>query len=182
MLEHQFARGLVLGVEGIQTDFAPVQIELLEEFAGHGNFVGFGVHDRAAQVMLAGHRYGRQHRMASAVPRLLAIQNDEFVRRSRPADLFLYPQENFFQSIVVHVLHETAEGGLAGSRVDWLLLLADAQSAALGLTEALGEFGEVFLAPWRAAPVSQHSDGHQAPERIKSDALAVIGQAFEILD
>jgi hypothetical protein len=99
--------------------------------------------------------------MTSAVSRLFAVQNDELVRWSRPADLFLHLQENFFQSIVVNVLHETAEGGLAGSRVDSLVLLANAQSAALGLAEALGEFGQIFLAPWPAAPVSRTHDRRQ---------------------
>ena len=36
VFEHQFARGLVLGVEGIEADFAAVQIELPEELARDG--------------------------------------------------------------------------------------------------------------------------------------------------
>jgi hypothetical protein len=54
--------------------------------------------------------------------RLFALQHDEFAGRSRAADLFLHSPENFFQSLVVHVLPETAEGGLAGIRVDSPLL------------------------------------------------------------
>jgi hypothetical protein len=43
VFQHQCARGLGLGVQGLQADFATVQIELLEELAGHGDFIGFGV-------------------------------------------------------------------------------------------------------------------------------------------
>jgi hypothetical protein len=51
VLQHQCARGLGLGVQGVEADFATVQIEFPEELAGHGDFVGFGVHDGAAQVI-----------------------------------------------------------------------------------------------------------------------------------
>src|SRR5919108_743596 len=56
--EHQLARGLVLSVQGVEADFASVQVELFEELAGDGDFVGLGVHQCAAQVMLAGHGDG----------------------------------------------------------------------------------------------------------------------------
>jgi hypothetical protein len=52
--EHQLARGLSLGVEGVQTDFAPVPAELFEELARPGDFVGLGVHDGVAQVVWLG--------------------------------------------------------------------------------------------------------------------------------
>ena len=77
VFEDRVAGGLVLGVEGVQADFAPVQVEFLEQLPGDGDFVGLGVHDGAAQIMLAGHADGGEHRMAAALPRLLAVQDDQ---------------------------------------------------------------------------------------------------------
>jgi hypothetical protein len=54
--------------------------------------------------------------MTTALSRLFAVQHDEFAGRSRAADLLLHSQKNSFQSSVVNVLQNTAEGGLAGSR------------------------------------------------------------------
>jgi hypothetical protein len=70
LFQHQSARALGLGVQGLETDFATVQVELLVELAGHGDFVGFGVHDGAAQGMLAGQCDGGRHRRAGAPARL----------------------------------------------------------------------------------------------------------------
>ena len=44
-----------LGVERIQRDKAAFQVEFGEELARDGNLVGFLVHHRAAQIILAGH-------------------------------------------------------------------------------------------------------------------------------
>src|SRR6266702_8930770 len=53
VFEHQRAGRFVLGVEGIEADDAPVEIELGEELARHGDFVGLLIHHGAAQIMLA---------------------------------------------------------------------------------------------------------------------------------
>src|ERR1017187_1032121 len=53
MFQDGGAGGLVLGMEGVQTDFAAVQVQFMEQLPGDGDFVGLGVHDSAAQVMLA---------------------------------------------------------------------------------------------------------------------------------
>ena len=45
----------VLVWRAVQTDFAGVQVEFPEEFAYPGDFIGLGVHDGAAQVVLVGH-------------------------------------------------------------------------------------------------------------------------------
>lgn len=47
---HQLAGRFVLGMERVQGPRAPGQIEFPEEFARHRNFIGLGVHQRAAQV------------------------------------------------------------------------------------------------------------------------------------
>jgi hypothetical protein len=41
VLQHQCARGLGLGVQGLQADFATVQIEFLEEVGGPRGFLWF---------------------------------------------------------------------------------------------------------------------------------------------
>src|SRR5271165_2517359 len=83
------AGGLVLGMEGVQADFAAVQVQFVKQLPGDGDFVGLGVHDGAAQVVLAGHGDSGEHGMAAALARLFAVQNDQILNRSRPANLFL---------------------------------------------------------------------------------------------
>src|SRR5208283_5539386 len=60
LLHNQLPGGLVLSVERVQGHRASRQIQLPEEFARHGDLIGFGVHQRAAQVKLAGHSDGTQ--------------------------------------------------------------------------------------------------------------------------
>jgi hypothetical protein len=81
VLHDQFTGGLALGMEGVERDGAPGQVEVAEEFARHGDFVGLGVHQRAAQVVLAGHGDGGEDRVAGPVPGFFAVQDDEFVGR-----------------------------------------------------------------------------------------------------
>lgn len=182
VLEHQLARGLVLGVQGVEADFAPVQIEFLEPLARDGDFIGLGVHQGAAQVVLAGHGEGRQHGMTAALAGLLAIQDDQFILGGRAADLVLQREEDFFQRVIVDMLHHPAKGRLAGRWESALGLPANAQRAALRLAEAFGEEGQVFLTARRAAPMGQHANGNQTPQRINADARTVIGQGLEVLD
>ena len=91
VFEHQLARGLVLGVEGVEADFASVQVEPVEQRAGHGDFVGLLIHQRAAQEVLD--RDGRmpkvsrlqtapadENTMPDVEPKLLA----EFLPTSKP--------------------------------------------------------------------------------------------------
>jgi hypothetical protein len=73
--DHLPAR-LGLGVQRIQRDEPAPQIQLLEELAGHGDFVGLGLHDRAGQVILTGHADRTQDGLAAAVFGFFAIQGD----------------------------------------------------------------------------------------------------------
>src|SRR5271157_4157569 len=109
--------GLVLGMESVQADFAAVQVQFVEQLPGDGDFVGLGVHQGAAQVMLAGNGDGGEHGMAAALARLFAVQDDEILNWSRPANLFLGLEKKLFQFVGVEVLHHAAKGRLAGSRV-----------------------------------------------------------------
>src|SRR5436190_10309688 len=140
VFEHQLAGGLVLSMEGVQTDFASVEVELLEECACDGDFVGFGVHHGAAQIILAGHTHRSQHALTAAMLGLFSVQHNKFVSRGGPSDLFLDLENDFLQSLVINVFHHATEGRLAGSRIA-LRLLAHAQGAALGLAHAFGELG-----------------------------------------
>src|SRR5664279_4087066 len=114
VFQHQFGPGLILGVERVQADLAPIQIQPLEQLSSHGNFIGLLIHYRAAQVVLAGYRHGGQHGMAAAVPRLFAVQHDQILGGCRTADLPLRLQKRLFQLVGVKVGHQAAEGRLAG--------------------------------------------------------------------
>lgn len=53
VLHDEDAGGFGLGVQGIKAHDTSLEIELLEEGAGDGDFVGFlGGHNRAAQIEL----------------------------------------------------------------------------------------------------------------------------------
>ncbi len=54
-------------MEGAEAAPAAVQVELLEGVSGNWDLVGFGGHDGAAQVVLAGHGDGDQQRVAAAL-------------------------------------------------------------------------------------------------------------------
>jgi hypothetical protein len=90
--------------------------------------------------------------MAAALARFLSIPDDPVLGRSRAAKPVLHLQKDFFQLLVIDGLHHPAEGRLAGSRIA-IGLWPDAQSAALGLAQAFGEFGQVLLPSGRAAPM-----------------------------
>ena len=68
VLQHQGARRLILGVQGIQRNQAPLQIQPLKQFACHRDLIGLVFfHDRTAQIKLAGHRDGTEHGLTAAV-------------------------------------------------------------------------------------------------------------------
>lgn len=81
VLHDQLPGRLVLGVERVQGHGAPRQIQLAEEFARHGDLIGLGVDQRAAQVKLAGHGDGREEGVARAMAGFLAIDRDPFIGR-----------------------------------------------------------------------------------------------------
>ena len=95
--------------------------------------------------------------------------------------MFLGLEDDVFEGLFIDVLHHPAKGGLAGRGIA-PGLPPYPQGAALGLAHAFGELGPVLLSPGRAAQVGQHGEGHQRPERINPAALAVIGQALELID
>jgi hypothetical protein len=138
-------------------------------------------HPPLSQIMLAGHTHGREDRRAAALPRLFAVEHDQFIGGSGPAHLPLYWQENVCQGLGVEACHQAAKGRLAGGRIA-VRLRANAPGAPLGQAQALGELGQLFLSLGRAAQVGQQRDGDQTPQGIKSNALAVIGQGFDLLD
>ena len=86
VFEHQIAGGVVLGMEGVQTDFASVQVELLKELPRHGDFVGLGVHHGAAQIVLTGHAHGGEYALAAPGLGLFAVQPNPGVKTSWGCD------------------------------------------------------------------------------------------------
>ena len=58
VLQDQLPGGLVLGVQGVQGHRAAGQVQRAEEFPRHGDFIGFSVNQRAAQIEQAGNRNG----------------------------------------------------------------------------------------------------------------------------
>ena len=76
-LQHNFASGLGLSMQGIQRNETPLQIQVGKEVLGHGNLVGLGIDHRAGQIILAGHADGRQHTGTAAVFGFLAVQGDQ---------------------------------------------------------------------------------------------------------
>ena len=69
----QLPGGFVLGVERVQGSPASGQVQLAEKRARHRDFIGFGVHQRAAQIELAGHGDGAQDGVAGAVAGCLPV-------------------------------------------------------------------------------------------------------------
>jgi len=55
MFEHERTGGILLSMQGVEADGAPIEFQAREEFARHGDFVGFLIHHGAAEVMLARH-------------------------------------------------------------------------------------------------------------------------------
>ena len=80
VFQNQFPGGLVLGVQGVQRDGAPGQIQFPEELARHRDFIGFGSDQRTAQIELAGDADRAQEGIARAMVGLLAIDYDQVVR------------------------------------------------------------------------------------------------------
>ncbi len=98
VFKHQDAGGFVLGMEGVEADHAPVQIEFFKKGSGHGDlpslrsalraacgrrspfgrFVGLlGGHQCAAQIELTLRGDGGEHGIAAAVLGFLAVDVDE---------------------------------------------------------------------------------------------------------
>ena len=83
--QHNVASRLGLSVQGIQRNEAASEVQILKEFADDGDLVGLGIHDGAAQVILAGHADGREHALAAAMLGLFAVQGDQLVFGRRAA-------------------------------------------------------------------------------------------------
>ena len=97
VLQDQLPGGLILGVECVQGYGAPRQIQLAEELTRHRDFIGLGIHQRAAQVELAGHGDGREDGIAGAVAGFLAVDRDQFIGRGVPAHLSLDLQQDLVE-------------------------------------------------------------------------------------
>jgi len=138
--QHQVASRVGLGVEGIQRDEPAFEIQIRKELSCHGDLVGLGVHDGAAQVILAGHAVGGEHALAAAMFGLLAIQGDQFVFGGRTAQPLLNGQQSLLEFSALNLLDQPPEGGLAGSRVA-PVAFANTQGAPLSLTEFARKFG-----------------------------------------
>ena len=67
VVEHQFAGGLILGVQGIEPDGLPVEIEPRAQFAGGDDLVGLVGAAHATEVKLTGHGDGGDDVVAAAV-------------------------------------------------------------------------------------------------------------------
>jgi len=68
VLHDEDSGGFVLSVEGIEADHTPVEIELVKEGSGDGDFVSLlGRHNRAAQIELGCRGDGGDDRVAASV-------------------------------------------------------------------------------------------------------------------
>ena len=134
MFEHEGTGGFLLGMQGVETDSAPVKFQASEEFARHRDFVGFLIDHGAAQIMLAWDSDGGEHLVAAGVARFFAIENDEFLLRWRTTHLGLKIEHGAFDGERIDFGVESAEGGLAWSGIaSALAVFADTQGAALRL-------------------------------------------------
>ena len=113
-LQHHLPARLSLGVQRIQRDELAAQIHFLEELAGDGDLVGLGIHDRAGQVILAGHANSAQDGLAAPVFGFFAIQGDQLVFGRWAAQPLLHLQHDRFEPNAVNLLEQAAPGGLAG--------------------------------------------------------------------
>lgn len=141
--QHDVARGLGLGMQGVQRDKAALQIQFRKELLSDRDFIGLGVHEGTAQVVLTGDTDSRQYALATAMFGLFAIQGDQFVFGRGTAELFLNRQENLLQLSPAHLLEQTPKRRLAGSRVA-PPLLADPERSALRLAQFARKFGQVL--------------------------------------
>ncbi len=99
VLENENSGGFGLGVEGIEADHTPVDIEFVKEGAGDGDFVGLlGRHDRTAQIELSCGGNGGGDRVAASVSGFLAIDVDELEGIGFASDLTLDFEEDFSSS------------------------------------------------------------------------------------
>ena len=83
--QHDIASRFGLSVQGVQGNQAASEVQVLEELAGDGDFVGFGIHDGAAQIILAGHADGSEHALAAAMLGLFTVQGDQLILGRRAA-------------------------------------------------------------------------------------------------
>lgn len=183
VFKHQSTGGLVLGVEGVEADHAPIQIELFKKGAGYRDFVGLlGGHQCAAQIELALGGDGGEHGIAAAVFGFFAVDVDEFSGVGFAADLALDLQKGLLEFFRVDAGHQAAEGRLLGGRIAAVALASDAQGPALGIAESGGKLLQILLSARCPTKMSHQDDGQQAPVRIDADACAVIRQVFEVPD
>jgi hypothetical protein len=131
--------------------------------ARHRDFIGFGIDQRAAQIELAGHRDGGQHRVAGAMGGFLAFHHDQLTGRRLAAHLGLKVQQDLIEFCGFQAGPQAGERGRAGGREPALGIGADAQGAALVLRQVLGQLGQVFLPARRITQPGQEPQRYQTP-------------------
>jgi len=120
--QDDLARRFGLGMQRVQRDQAALEVQVREEFLGHGDLIGLGVHHRTAQVILAGDADGGEHAVAAAMFGFFAIQGDQLVFGGRAAQLLLNGQERRLQFAAINLLDQAPKRRLARSRVAPLAL------------------------------------------------------------
>ena len=110
-----------------------------------------------------------------------AVQDDQFPGRRLAADLLLNSLEDLVDFGAIDPLEQAAESRLAGRRIVSLGIAPDAQSAALGLGEAAGKFGQVLLSAWGSAQHGQQNQSQQGPQRIGFNSVTILGDVFEVI-
>lgn len=95
MFEHQFLRGLILGMQSVEADELAIEIESLQKGARGWDFVGFIGHNFAAQIMLSGRGGSSDNIFSTTVFGYFAIQNDQVAFRYFATNLLL-PNEHYF--------------------------------------------------------------------------------------
>ena len=140
MLQHQIQAGFRLRVERVQRDIPAFQVEFLEALAHDGNLVGLLIHQGAAQIILAGHRHGREDAMAAAIMlELFAIYRYQLLFGGWATHLGLESQPRPIRRRGVHCLQGSGKSGLAGRGIPAVGPGTNAQRPTLRLREYFGE-------------------------------------------
>ena len=110
-------------------------------------------------------------------------------RRSRPlagadvrevAGFLAFPKLKKCVLARLELLEPAGTEGLTGDGKAAVRVGTNPQGAALGLGEAAGELGQVFLAPRGIAEQGQEHQRHQRADRIGFDSAPIVGQRLEL--
>jgi len=82
-------------MQRVQPHQAAFQIQSADQITGHGDFIGLFIDRSAPQVVLRGHRHGRQQMLSAAMLRFLPVNGHDLCLGGRTTQLFLKGQDRF---------------------------------------------------------------------------------------